>query len=448
MKSGKRVAFLSLGCDKNRVDTEYMLGLLQNEGYRIVQETETADFVVVNTCAFLEAAREESIDAILSLSADRPARQKLIVTGCLPEKYLDELRAGLPEADAFLGIEAGRDLLTVLDRLERQGAEESSFSLMRGTHEETFESHARVLTTPPHLAYLKIADGCDNRCTYCLIPSIRGKYRSVPLADLVAEAQILVSEGVTELVLVAQDLTRYGADLEEKPSLADLIRALSALEDLVWIRLMYCYPEGVTEELIAEIRDNPKVAKYLDIPLQHVSDGVLRRMGRRSFRAEIEKLIQTLRREIPDIAIRSTFMVGFPGETEADFEELLAFLRTYRLEHAGFFAYSDEEDAPSFRLPDKVPEQVKKERLERALDLAESLQASRLEQRIGKTFRAVCDGADFEADCFVGRTQGEAPDVDPRLRLSSEGEIRSGEYYDVLVTGRQGTELLAKILTR
>ena len=448
MDKENRVAFVSLGCDKNRVDTEYMLGLLTQNGYRIVQDPDEADFVVVNTCAFLETARAEAIDTILSLSSGRPAGQKLVVSGCLPEKYLSELSAGLPEVDAFLGIEARGDLLTALTRLRREsmaGRPVQSFSMVGKPHEEDFENRARVLTTPPHLAYLKIADGCDNRCTYCLIPSIRGRYRSVPMERLVAEAADLVEEGVTELVLVAQDLTRYGADLYGAPRLPELIRELSQL-DLVWIRLLYCYPESVTEELIAEISRNPKVAKYIDIPLQHVSDSVLKRMGRRSSRAQIEKLIQTLRAQVPGIAIRSTFIVGFPGETEENFSELLEFLDTYRLDHAGFFAYSDEEDAPSFRLPDKVSEEVKAERLSRALSLCEKLQAERLVARVGKMYRAVCDGADFDADCFVGRTESEAPEVDTRLILSGEGEIGSGAYYEVEITGRQGDELLAKIL--
>ena len=448
MDAAGSVAFVSLGCDKNRVDSEYMLGLLTRNGYRIVQDPDAADFVVVNTCAFLESSREEAVDTILALSADRPAGQKLIVCGCLPEKYAAELAEGLPEVDAFLGVEAREDLLTALERLKaeaKNGRASGSFSLVGKPHEERFASHARVLTTPPHLAYLKIADGCDNRCTYCLIPSIRGAYRSVPMEDLLKEAGTLAEEGVTELVLVAQDLTRYGTDLCGTSCLAELVRELSKL-DFVWIRLLYCYPESVTDELIEEIRCNPKVAKYIDIPLQHIADPVLKRMGRRTTRARIEELIRRLRERVPGIAIRSTFIVGFPGETEEDFAELLRFLDTYRLDHAGFFAYSDEEDAPSYRLPDKVPEACRAERLSRALALCERLQAERLDARVGKTFRAVCDGADFDADAFVGRTEGEAYEIDTRLILSGAGAIESGAYYDVKIRARRGDELLAEIL--
>ena len=431
----KKIGVVSLGCDKNRVDTEYMLAALQAAGHTLVQRPEEAEILIVNTCAFLESARAEAISTVLELSELKQTAklQKLIVTGCLPQGYSEELKE-LTEADAVMGVNAWQSVAEVIARLY---VEEEQVALVPPAEQWQF-TDARVITTPPHYAYLKIADGCNNFCSYCLIPYLRGRYRSKPIALLVEEATALVEGGARELILVAQDVTRYGYDWDKQLHLTELLQALKKIEGLEWIRLLYCYPELVTDGLIEEMATNPKVVPYIDIPLQHISDGILRRMNRRSTKAQTEEIIRKLREKMPDIAIRTTFIVGFPGETEEDFSEILEFLKAHELEHAGFFAYSQEEGTRAATFPDQVDEAVKQRRKEQAEALQAEIMLKKAEAMIGKTVTVVTDGIDFELGCFYGRTEAYAPDIDNAVYFTSDGDIAQGEIYQVTVTDTLG----------
>lgn len=423
----KKVGVISLGCDKNRVDTENMLHYLQGR-YLLTQKIEEADVIVVNTCAFINSAREEAIDTILDAAAYHP--EKLIVTGCLPQKYVSEIFDELPEADAFLGTSSYDKIADIIDELYRTNERINAVN----DRVTGFINTDRVLTTPYHYAYLKIAEGCDNHCTYCTIPSIRGKYQSRDAASLIAEASKLALSGAKELILVAQDVTRYGEDRGEN-ELVPLICRLSKIEGIEWLRLLYCYPESVTDALIDEIKNNPKVVKYVDIPFQHVSSPVLKRMGRRIDGGGIRRLIDKLRREIPQIAIRSTFIVGFPGESDAQFDELCAFLKEYKLDNAGFFAYSREEGTPAARLDGQIDEEIKKKRVERAYAVQHEVVIEKNTQAVGKTVRVLFDGIDYEEDAFFGRSMFAAPEIDGKVFLSSDNVLEAGNFYDVEIIG-------------
>lgn len=388
----KVFGMISLGCDKNRVDGERLLGEVRRRGCPITDDPLEAQVLIVNTCAFLNAARKEAIDTIIEGNSLRSGKlEKIVVAGCLPEKYIAELYPALTEGDVFLGVS---DCSQLFPALERAYAGERVNAVGTGC-----EGAERVITTPPHLKYLKIADGCFNHCTYCLIPSIRGKYRSYPMEQLVAEAGSL---GETqELVLVAQDTTRYGEDRGGN-QFVELLKKLSELDNICHIRLLYCYPEVVTDALIAEVRDNPKIVKYLDIPLQHSEDRILKLMGRRGTRAEYLALLEKLRREIPQIALRTTFIAGFPTETEEEHEALKRFLQEARFENCGFFAYSREEGTPAYRLRGQIPARVKERRVRALYRVQEALSKERLSRFAGSTVRVLCDGIDYEKSCFSG----------------------------------------------
>ena len=418
----KVFGMISLGCDKNRVDGERLLGEVRRHGCPITDDPEKAQVLIVNTCAFLNAAREEAIRTIIEGNVLRSGNlEKIVVTGCLPQKFIAELFPALTEGDVFLGVS---DCSELFPALERAYAGERVNAVGTGC-----EGSERVITTPPHIKYLKIADGCFNHCTYCLIPSIRGKYRSYSLESLVAEAKSL---GETqELVLVAQDTTRYGEDTG-KNQFVELLRKLSELDNICHIRLLYCYPEVVTDELIAEVRDNPKIIKYLDIPLQHSEDRILKLMGRRGTRADYLALIAKLRREIPQIALRTTFIAGFPTETEEEHEALKSFLKEARFENCGFFAYSREEGTPAYKLKGQIPARVKQRRVKALYGVQEALSYERLQIFVGHTVKVLCDEIDYEKSCFAGHAAFQAYDVDGKVFFHAP-RAEMGRYYDVLV---------------
>ena len=433
-----RIGAISLGCDKNRVDTEKMLSRLVGGGHTLVGSEEEADVIIVNTCAFIDKAKEESIDEILSAIAAKNAGKgkKVIVTGCLAQRYADTLKKEFPEVDAILGIADYDAILKTIKDVE------DGEKVLNCANLDAFYSD-RVLTTPYHYAYLKIADGCSNHCTYCAIPSIRGKYRSEKLEDLICEAKKLSDDGVKELILVAQDVTRYGTDFDGKPHLIELLDRLSKL-DFAWIRLLYLYPEMVDDALIEYVKNNDKIAKYMDIPLQHVDDDVLKRMNRRTDEKSIRELIAKLKNA--GIAVRTTFICGFPGETREQFEKLEKFVKEVKFDYAGFFAYSREEGTPADKLDGHLDESVKEERANKLRAIQEKIIKSRNKELIGSKIKVIYDDIDYDRQKFVGRSQTQAPDIDNVTLFESDEEVRIGEFYDVEITGSDGIDLVGKVI--
>lgn len=434
MNKKKLAGVISLGCDKNRVDTERALSEL-SEDFEITNDIDQAQLIVVNTCAFLASARREAIDTILECADKKNNKlEKLIVSGCLPQKFSDELIDTLPEVDAFLGTDDYGSLREVI-KLIYAGKR------VNLTGKGVPKTFGRYLSTPPHYAYLKIADGCDNRCTYCLIPAIRGKYVSYPEDGLVKEASQLGD--VKELILVAQDTTRYGEDGGKNRFVA-LIRKLTALDNIGSVRLLYCYPDRVSDELIAELAQNDKLLKYIDIPLQHASADLLRRMNRRGNGDEYLKLIERLRAEVNGIAVRSTFIVGFPGESDEDIETLKSFVRQAKLFNAGFFAYSREPNTPAYSFEGQIPARVKQSRLKQLYAVQREISAENLKQFVGKTIRVLSDGIDYDNNCFTGRAYFSAPEIDGKVLFTSERLVEQGEYYDVEITKSNAYDLMGK----
>lgn len=432
----KSIGVISLGCDKNRVDTEKMLAILGSD--KITQDVSEAQIIIINSCAFLESSRKEAIDAVFECNEYRKSGklEKIVLTGCLPQKFIGDMFDELTEVDVFLGIS---DYTRLPEAIE----------LAYGGNRVNFVGEAkteplakRVVTTPLHYAYLRIADGCNNHCTYCLIPSIRGRYRSEKIDDLVNEAESLGD--VSELILVAQDVTRYGEDIYGKPSLVELIRRLSALENVGKIRLLYAYPDVLSDEVIDEIAANPKVIKYIDIPLQHAADAVLKRMNRKGSYADYIALIGKLRQKVPGIAIRSTFIAGFPGETEEQFGTLKKFLSEAKLENAGFFAYSREEGTPAYKLDGQIPASVKKKRVRELYKLQKEISANKLSGYVGKTIEVLADGIDYDRQAFVGRAYFMAPDIDGKVYFNSDMEINQGEFYKVKIEKSDAYDLFGR----
>lgn len=426
-----KIFVVSLGCDKNRVDTEEMLGNLW--GYIIASRPEEADLIIVNTCAFIEKAREEAVDTILEMAS---YGKKLVVTGCLAEKYSEELIKEIPEIDGLMGTDDYSAAREIVDRV--LAGEKCNF-VGKG---KALYGGERLITTPVHYAYLRIADGCGNHCTFCTIPSIRGEYRSVPADILIKEAENLAGEGVKELILVAQDTTRYGSDFKDGTNLTSLLKELSLIDGIEWIRLLYCYPDGMTDELIEEIVNNSKIVKYADIPLQHVSDSVLKRMGRKNSSSEIKSLITRLKAE--GISVRTTFMVGFPGESEEEFSELTEFVREYKLDNVGIFMYSAEEDTPSFKIPGHLSERIKKQRYKiLAAEQYEVINQNNAAY-IGRTVTVRYEDMDFKKRLFKGRMPEQTPDADGCVYFKSEFPLNVGELYSVKIEKFKGYDLYGK----
>ncbi len=434
----KKIGVISLGCDKNRVDTEKMLAILGAEN--ITNDIETAEIIVINSCAFLESARKEAIETVFDCNEYRRdgKLEKLVLTGCLPQEFISELFEELTEVDVFLGIN-DYELLPEAIELAYNG-ERVNFVGKK----EKVEKIERVVTTPLHYAYLKIADGCNNFCTYCLIPKIRGRYRSEKIQTLLSEAENLGD--VEELILVAQDVTRYGVDLYGKPEITRLIQELSKLDNIKSIRLLYCYPDMITDELIDEIAKNEKVVKYVDMPLQHADDTVLKRMNRKGTASEYLALIEKLRAKIPNIAIRSTFIAGFPGETEEQFFNLVDFLKSARLTNAGFFAYSKEEGTPSYNFDGQIDEEIKEKRVETLYAVQKHISRLYLKSFIGKTIEVLADGIDYEKQAFYGRSYLSAPEIDGVVYFNSDGDINQGERYLVKITKADAYDLYGGVV--
>lgn len=433
-----RIGAISLGCDKNRVDTEKMLSRLVGGGHTLVGSEDEADVIIVNTCAFIDKAKEESIDEILNAVAAKNAGKgkKVIVTGCLAQRYADTLKEEFPEVDAILGI---ADYDKILDTIK--DVEDGEKVLNCANLDRFYEG--RVLTTPYHYAYLKIADGCSNHCTYCAIPSIRGKYRSEKIEDLLCEAKTLSDDGVKELILVAQDVTRYGTDFDGKSHLIELLDGLSKL-DFEWIRLLYLYPEMVDDTLIEYVKSNPKIVKYMDVPLQHIDDEVLKRMNRRTDEKSIRELIGKLKDA--GIAVRTTFICGFPGETQEQFEKLENFIKEVKFDYAGFFAYSREEGTPADKLGGHLDEKVKEERARKLRSIQEKIIRNHNKELVGKTIKVIYDDIDYDKQMFVGRCQSQAPDIDNVTLFGADDEVRIGEFYNVEILGADGIDLVGKAI--
>ncbi len=432
----KKFGVISLGCDKNRVDTEKLLAIIRGNGCEITDDISAAQIVIVNTCAFLNESRKEAIDTVLECAAYKSENlEKLVVTGCLPQKYASEIYPELTEADVLLGTEDYNCFFAALEKSYQNGrvnyVGEGSGAVGTG----------RVLSTPVHYAYLKIAEGCNNHCTYCLIPKIRGVYRSVPEEKLIEEAENLGD--IAELIIVAQDITRYGIDLYGQKKLVEILQKLTSLVNINSVRLLYCYPDMLDDDLIAEIRDNPKIVKYLDIPLQHSEDRILKLMNRKGGREEYLGLISKLRREIPGISVRSTFIAGFPTETEKEFEGLKDFLNTAQLDNCGFFAYSREPETAAYKLKGQINYSVKKARVKELYAVQREISHKKLDKLKGEKIRVLCDGIDYDRDCFVGRAYFQAPDIDGKVYFNAPRAVQGG-YIEVLIESTDGYDLYGR----
>lgn len=437
---------VSLGCDKNLVDTEKMLGLLGGTGFTFTDDEMEADVILVNTCCFIGDAKEESVNTILEMARlkEEGACRALIVTGCLAQRYKQEILDEIPEVDAILGTTSYEDVAGIVKQvLEGRGTTHLTSFHDLGELPDT--KAARVVTTGGYYAFLKIAEGCDKRCTYCIIPYLRGPYRSVPMEQLLEEARQLAQGGVKELILVAQETTLYGKDIYGEKSLPKLLHELAQIPGIQWIRIQYCYPEEITDGLIEAIRTEEKVCHYLDIPIQHASNRILKRMGRRTNREELTERIAKLRREIPDIALRTTMISGFPGETQVDHEELMDFVNEMEFERLGVFAYSAEEDTPAYSYPDQVPQEVKEGRRDEIMELQQDIAFGHCEDMVGRVLTVLIEGKVVDEPVYVGRTYMDAPNVDGLIFVNAEMELMSGDFVRVKVTGAAEYDLIGEV---
>ena len=439
----KKILFVSLGCDKNLVDSEVMLGLLAEKGYTFTDDEAEADIIIVNTCCFIGDAKEESVNTLLAMAEYKKAGRlkALIVTGCLAERYRQEITEEIPEVDAVLGT-AGYDHIAEVIEQALSGEQK----LLWGDIDRLVLTDAkRILTTGGHYAHLKIAEGCDKHCTYCIIPRLRGSYRSVPMERLLKEAEELAAQGVKELILVAQETTMYGTDLYGEKRLHILLRELCRIGGIRWIRLQYCYPEEIYEGLIQTIREEPKICHYLDLPIQHASDRILRRMGRRTSQKDLRRILTGLREAIPDICLRTTLISGFPGETEEDHEELLKFVDEMEFDRLGVFAYSAEEDTPAASMEDQIPDEIKEARRDEIMELQQEISFEKAETMIGRELWCMVEGKVADECAYVARTYMDAPDVDGYLFIQTAAELMSGDFVHVRVTGAEEYDLIGEI---
>lgn len=426
-----KVAIASLGCPKNLVDTENMLGILADFGHIITADASEAEIIIVNTCGFIGDAKQESINVVLEM-ADYKKEGKckyLIMAGCLSERYPDDIKENLPEVDATIGTGDYFKIASVIEDLDKN----REIRMFGNANEASPENMPRILSTLPHTAYVKISEGCDNHCTYCIIPKLRGKYRSRTIEDIKSEVCELAENGVREIILIAQDTTRYGVDIFGEYSLDKLLSELVKIEKIEWIRLHYCYPEAITDNLLKVIKENNKICNYLDIPIQHINDEVLKRMGRESSGNQIRKLIKRIRAEIPDAAIRTSLIVGFPGETESQFEELIDFLEEAKLDRVGVFAYSREENTPADKLDNHIDDETKQKRREIAMLTSQRISKDKNEQKLGSTLEVICDGFDDENMLYIGRSRQDSIDIDSNVYFGSKSEISPGEIVLVKI---------------
>lgn len=443
-RSVMKIVFISLGCDKNLVDTEMMLGMLAEKGYSFTDNEDEADIAVVNTCCFINDAKEESINALIALGEKKKAGtlKGIIAAGCLAQRYAKEIREDIPEVDAIVGTNAFDKIAEAIDSVVRK--EQPDF--LRDINAAPVSGKKRIMTTGGHYAYLKIAEGCDKHCTYCIIPKVRGNYRSVPMETLLQEAKTLAAEGVRELILVAQETTLYGVDLYGEKSLPMLLRKLCEIPGLYWIRILYCYPEEITEELISVIRDEKKICHYLDIPIQHASDGILKRMGRKTSNADLRNIIGRLREEIPDICLRTTLIAGFPGETENDHIETCEFINEMEFDRLGVFTYSPEENTPAAGFPDQIDEALKTEWQADIMELQQEIAFDKAADMTGKEIYVMIEGKVADENTYVGRTYKDAPNVDGMIFINTEEELMSGDFVKVKVTASYEYDLIGEII--
>jgi ribosomal protein S12 methylthiotransferase len=426
-----RVAFISLGCAKNLVNTEQMMALVKEAGHTIVEEPAEADVAVLNTCGFIDSAKSEAIDNILQLAELKTSAglKKLIVTGCLPQRYQQEILNELPEVDGVLGTGSYTEIVNAIDK-----AMEGEVPTYFGNIHLTLEDGARLVTTPRYMAYLKIAEGCSNCCAFCVIPSLRGKYRSRPMEDLIAEAKGLAASGVKELIVIAQDITRYGTDVDGKHHLSALLKELCKIDGIRWIRLHYLYPDEFDDELIDTIASEPKILNYLDIPIQHANNKILSTMNRRGTKEEILALFEKLHAKIPGLVLRTSLICGLPGEGEEEFEELCDFLNEVKIQRAGVFQFSPEEGTKAAAMEDQVPEDVAARRVELVVDLQSRIMDEFNESRLGETVEVLCEGFDPDMGCFCGRTYADSPDIDGKVYFTAAGAVMPGEFVQVRIT--------------
>ncbi len=441
MDKSYKVGMISLGCPKNQVDGEVLLAKLADAGFKIVNTIEDSDIMIVNTCGFIEAAKTEAIETILEVAEYKNAGiiSAIVVTGCLAERYKDDVLSELPEVDAVVGIGANSDIVKVCQKA------------LCGISTANFPNKCylplnekRMLSTPPHWAYLKIAEGCDNRCAFCAIPGIRGKFRSRPMDEVIDEAKTLAAKGIKEVILIAQDTTKYGQDIYGEYKLAALLKELVKIDEIEWIRLYYCYPQRITDELIEVIRDNEKICSYIDVPLQHSDATVLRNMRRVGTGEDYKALIAKMRKEIPDLALRTTLMVGFPGETDEQFENLCAFIKDVKFDRMGCFAFSPEEDTPAYDMDNQLDDDVKNHRQEILMDLQYGISESLNKSRVGKTYKVIVDSV--KDDVCVGRSYMDSPEIDTGITFSSTPDIKIGDFVNVKITDVDGYDLVGEIV--
>lgn len=439
-----KILFISLGCDKNLVDTEVMLGMLASRGYEMTNDEQEADIIVINTCCFIHDAKEESIQNILEMAEYKKngSAKALIVTGCMAERYRQEILDEIPEVDEVLGTTAYDRILDAVDAALAGQHEVMTADLDALPLPET----RRLVTTGGHFAYLKIAEGCDKHCTYCIIPKIRGNFRSVPMERLLKEAQDLAEQGVKELILVAQETTLYGKDLYGEKSLPKLLRELCKISGIRWIRILYCYPEEITDELIQVMKEEPKICHYLDLPIQHANDTILKRMGRRTSKQELIDIVQKLRKEIPDICLRTTLITGFPGETQEQHEEVMEFIDTLEFDRLGAFTYSPEEDTPAATFEDQIDEEVKEDRQADIMELQQEIAFDKAEDMIGREVLVMIEGKVADENAYVGRTYRDAPNVDGLIFINTDVELISGDFAKVKVTGALDYDLIGELM--
>ena len=439
-----RVGMVSLGCPKNQIDAELMLGSLADAGYELIEDAALADVAIVNTCGFIESAKSEAIEEILELAAlkNEGRIKALIVTGCMAERYRDAILDEMPEVDAVVGIGSNHKIADIVENVT-QSKRFSSY----GEKEDLHMCGRRIRTTLPFYSYLRIADGCNNRCTFCAIPMIRGRFRSRPMEELVEEAEQLASKGVRELTVIAQDTTEYGSDLYGKRMLPELLNKLCEVEGLKWIGVLYCYPEKITDELLSVIADQPKMCKYIDMPIQHVSKNILRAMHRPGDRQSLTALISHIREKIPGVVLRTTLMTAFPGETQENFEELIDFVREIKFEKLGCFIWSAEEDTPAFDLPDRIDPETAALREESIIDEQSRIIDMRCEGMVGKKIEVMTEGFDRLAECYYGRSQGEAPEIDGKIFYDTDGKkLRQGDFVTVEITDFMDCDLVGRIV--
>ena len=450
-----KVGFISLGCSKNLIDTEILIGKFKNNKYEIENNPEKAEIIVINTCGFIESAKQEAIDTILEMAEYKKQKCKyLIVMGCLVQRYYDELIKELPEVDLFVKIDEYDCIWRKIEKLiEHNILEISTTNTSKKITEikplpmpTSKEFNERVITTGENYAYLKIGEGCSNRCTYCAIPYIRGPFVSRPEEDIIEEAKILASKGIKELIVIAQDTTKYGVDLYGEPKLAELLQKLSTIPEIKWIRFLYTYPEGITDELIKTVKENEKICKYFDIPIQHISDTILKRMNRRTNKNQIEELIQKLRKEIPNVILRTSLIVGFPGETNQDFEELYKFVQKTKFDKLGTFMYSKEDGTPAAKLPGQITKKVKKDRYNKIMEVQQKISNEVLKSKIGQKYEVLIENMSFDEKYLIGRTKQDVPDIDGIIYIkNSENKNLINQIVNCIVTDVNDYDLIGEI---